>query len=383
MSKNQYVILTGGKNNAGDYLIKYRAKALFKELRPNRDIIDYDAWKPFTKEQLDEVNNSKALILCGGPALQRIMRPNIYPMVDDLSKIKVPIIMMGIGWKSMQGDWEFTHNYKLTNKTRELLETIDNSGYLSSVRDYCTLNTLFAHGSKNILMTGCPALYSLEHIKKPVTRVTYDDIDHVSYSMGVSFVSSPSMESVMKDSIMAVKDYFQGKDFEVVFHHSIDKEKYLQTHNARVDFINKHLEFIKWLDNNNIKYKDISGSEKGLIDHYSNTSFHLGFRVHAHIFMSSISRPSLLINEDGRGKALKDVISGLIFDAYLKMNKYYSVYKRLKLPKDPYKAYTNLTKDIINNIHYELYNNHPRFSLSRNNIDSHYNIMKRFMEQLP
>ena len=38
--KDQYVILTGSKNNAGDYLIKYRAKQLFANLRPDRKIID-------------------------------------------------------------------------------------------------------------------------------------------------------------------------------------------------------------------------------------------------------------------------------------------------------------------------------------------------------
>ena len=43
--KDQYVILTGSKNNAGDYLIKYRAKKLFAELRPDRSIIDINGWE--------------------------------------------------------------------------------------------------------------------------------------------------------------------------------------------------------------------------------------------------------------------------------------------------------------------------------------------------
>ena len=55
--KNYYVILTGGKNNAGDHLIKYRAKLLFKWLRSDREIIDLDGWKPFSKEELLMINN--------------------------------------------------------------------------------------------------------------------------------------------------------------------------------------------------------------------------------------------------------------------------------------------------------------------------------------
>lgn len=45
--KDYYVILTGSKNNAGDFLIKYRAKKLFAALRSDREIVDLDAWKPF------------------------------------------------------------------------------------------------------------------------------------------------------------------------------------------------------------------------------------------------------------------------------------------------------------------------------------------------
>ena len=50
---DQYVLLTGGKNNAGDFLIKHRAKQLLAALRPDRALIEYDAWKPLTAEQLD------------------------------------------------------------------------------------------------------------------------------------------------------------------------------------------------------------------------------------------------------------------------------------------------------------------------------------------
>jgi hypothetical protein len=59
--KDYYVILTGSKNNAGDFLIKYRAKKLFAALRPDRDIVDLDAWKPFDAATLELV--SKATVL--------------------------------------------------------------------------------------------------------------------------------------------------------------------------------------------------------------------------------------------------------------------------------------------------------------------------------
>lgn len=39
-----YVILTGSKNNAGNFLIKHRAKKLFTALRNDRKLVDLDAW---------------------------------------------------------------------------------------------------------------------------------------------------------------------------------------------------------------------------------------------------------------------------------------------------------------------------------------------------
>ena len=92
--KDQYVILNGSKNNAGDYLIKYRAKQLFSEIRPDRKIIDLNAYEKLSKEKLEVINSSKALILMGGPALVRNMVPKVYPLTGNIDDIKVPIIMM-------------------------------------------------------------------------------------------------------------------------------------------------------------------------------------------------------------------------------------------------------------------------------------------------
>ena len=166
--KHQYVILTGSKNNAGDFLIKYRAKQLFKELRLDREIIDFNGWEEFDKEKLKTINDSHALILLGGPALVKGMRDRIYKMTKNLDDIRVPIIMMGIGWKSINGNWEDTYEYPLDDKDIKLLEVINNSGYISSVRDYHTLNAIKFKGFDNFLMTGCPAYYDLIFINKEV-----------------------------------------------------------------------------------------------------------------------------------------------------------------------------------------------------------------------
>lgn len=381
-----YVLLTGGKNNAGDFLIKHRAKKLFSHLRPDRGIIDFDAWKPLTDEQLEVINKSKALILTGGPALQYDMYPRIYA-IPELDNIKVPITTLGIGWKSMNGEWKDTYQYPLSDSTLKLLKRIQNDGLAASVRDYHTLKVLQNHGFDNFLMTGCPAYYELAYIHKPVDIPK--EINKIAYSLGVAFIDSPKMETSTKNDILKLKDYFKDENFEVVFHHSLDKSKitsvYSQSHKR---YIARHLEFAQWLDTNNIKYVDISGSAENLINYYSQVDLHIGYRVHAHIFMNSISKLSILIAEDGRGKATYNVINGIVikaFDDFVQAFTFFEkVLIKLKL-KNPDRFNHNkyILQEIKETLDYQKNVDYHFLKNSRNIIDQNFTIMQQFLSQLP
>ena len=377
-----YTVLTGSKNNAGDFLIKYRAKQLFKELRPDREIIDFNAWEKFDSEKLDTVNKSKALILLGGPSLQRRMRPDIYKMTENLDDIKVPIVTMGIGWKSLPGDWENTYNYPLSEESIALLDRVNNSGFLSSVRDYHTLNSLRFKGFENVLMTGCPAYYDLNYIGKDLPNPGNNKI---AFSLGVSFIDSQSMEKIMKDNILECKKQFQDKIFEVVFHHSLDKRHFLSTHGSSRKHNESHRAFAKWLDKQSISYVDISGSAENLMNYYENVDLHIGYRVHAHLFMNSISKFSILMSEDGRAKGAKDVIGGIVLDGFTDFKSGFisKVFNRLLKNYDKYIANEYLTKEIISNVNYEKKIDFMRIKNSRNQIDNNFNVMKQFLRQLP
>ena len=380
--KDQYVILTGSKNNAGDYLIKYRAKQLFTNLRPDRKIIDINGWEQLNAEKLVIINQSKALILMGGPALVEKMMPKVYALTDNLEDIKVPIIMMGIGWKSQKGNWEDTYYYSLNEKTLSLLHRIENSGYQSSVRDYHTLNAIRFNGFNNFLMTGCPAYYNKDFINK---QLQLTELNKVAFSLGVSFKESPSMERLMKENILACKAKFSDKEFEVIFHHSLDREKFKSDYKSSPKHVIKHNEFADWLVGQGIGYVDISGSAENLMNYYSTVDLHIGYRVHAHIFMNSISNRSILISEDGRAKGVKGAIGGIVLNGYLDfkdsfiakvLNKAFPFYDR-------FMANSNLTKELLSEIDYEETIDFSRFKSSRNRIDQNYLIMKQFLMQLP
>jgi len=380
---NYYVVLTGSKNNAGDFLIKHRAKKLFEIFRPDREIIDIDAWKKFDQDTLEFVNGAKALILLGGPSLQLNMYPNIYGLVDALEKITVPITTMGVGWKSINGQWEDTYDYPLSGRTVELLKKIDSSGLASSVRDYHTLNMLALKGFNSFLMTGCTAYYDIPFLGTSISLP--EKVSKVSFSLGVSFMESPSMEKEMKLQILQLRDAFKVSFFEVVFHHGLNTTEFLQTHGAKKRHNYRHNVFLNWLKEKGVSFVDISGSAENLINYYNGVDLHIGYRVHAHIFMNSVSKPSVLISEDGRGKAVDKVIGGIVingFNAY-KKNIVSKVLNRLFHFYDRYTANTRVTQEVLCQLGYERKTQSARFLLSRKLIDENFRVMKKYISQLP
>jgi hypothetical protein len=381
MDRDYYVVLTGSKSNAGDFLIKYRGKRLLAALRPDRKLVDFNAWEPLEDERLDVVNRSAALILLGGPALQPDMYPAVYPLAPDLSRIRVPVLTMGIGWRSASGEWSAATGMRLSGATRELLGKTAENGQRISVRDYHTLEVLRSNGFPHALMTGCPALYDLEALAKPMP-VT-GAIRKVGFSLGVGFLWSRSMRTQMEELIVRSRDLFRDARFDVLFHHPLEAW-FLETHNAPRIYYEGHREFRDWLERRGISWIDVSGSAEKLIGHYGGCDFHLGYRVHAHMFMCSIGRPSILLAEDGRGAALREVIGGPIFPAAGQAPRSLLARARKRLGRArPTQALPYVADLVLHQIEYGLAQGYPRLAGVRTNIEAHYPVMRRFLAGLP
>jgi hypothetical protein len=384
-NKPYYVILTGSKNNAGDFLIKFRAKQLFSRIRPDRDLVDINAWEDRTNDHLELFNDASAIILMGGPALKPNMHPDIYKVLGNIDDITTPIVTMAIGWRAFPGDWSQTHNYKFSQASFKLLKRINDSGFISSVRDYHSLNILINQGLSAFRMTGCAALYDFNYLNNK-----YDDkqeINKIGFSLGVSFVNSIHHERNFKKLITELQKKFSDKDFFVAFHHSLDDSAFSQSYKKRSFFLKRHLTFVKWLSDNKIQYRDISGSAENLMKFYNEMDLHIGYRVHAHIYMSSVNKPSVLIAEDGRGKALKQVLNGLILDSETHSMVSAKILNRisntLKSPIKTYNTNNKLTEDVISNLDNEFQSGFSRIKRSRLMIDDNFKQMENFLLQLP
>lgn len=288
--------------------------------------------------------------------------------------------MMGIGWKSINGTWEETKKYALSKMTIKLLERIRDDSLINSVRDYHTKKVINIYGNKNVLMTGCPATYDKNYFDKGILLPSFKKL---SFSLGVSFVTSKQMLIQMKQIILKLNNFCNKNriKFEVVFHHSTKNS----TNESQSELqIKMHSKFLNWIEINKINWVDISGSAENLINYYTGTDIHIGYRVHAHIFMNSISKPSILIAEDGRGKALKDVFGGIVINAFstLKNNFLYKFLRKVDR-NDRYNGCEDIPKDILEVLAYQLDNNLVQITPSRITINNNYTIMKRFLQQLP
>lgn len=306
-----YVLLTGAKNNAGDFLIRERAIQLLERYRPDRELVNLDGWRPLTDEQLEVVNGAKAVLLTGGPSIRPNMRPDIYALRPRLSDITAPITTLGVGWRGATGDWSLTRRTSFSPPSRELLDRIARDGLRSSVRDYHTLNVLRHAGLHDIVMTGCPALYA------PGVNGGFAapaKVDKVSVSIGVRMAQSPAMWRQTLALLRGARQAFPTAKVVAVFHHSLD-EGFAKAYGRVNPLFTAQRRLVQWLNEEGLEHADVSGSAEAMKEHYEASDLHIGYRVHAHILMTSLMRPSLLLAEDSRGSALRDVLGGHVVEA--------------------------------------------------------------------
>jgi len=311
--KSSIVALVGSKNNAGDYLIKYRAKKLFDKYRPDINVIEKSAWEELSESDLQDVNSSSALLLLGGPAVQPNIYPQVYKLTKDLNDIKVPIVTMGVGLKSGNLEWGSSRTFQFSKESKALLDRVMESGVTSSVRDYYALNALARNGYDNFIVTGCPAYFTDTKVGEYPKDV--GDIKKISLSLGVGFLRSKKLLNQMKRLVLSVRNKFEGAELTAVFHHSLSSE-FLKTHNATDSFLRAHKEFARWLESESISYVDVSRSAEKMIEHYEGSDLHVGYRVHAHILMTSMAKPTFLISEDSRGMGVASVLLGNVVPAF-------------------------------------------------------------------
>ena len=298
----KFGLLSGAYINAGDFLIVERTKALLLKIFPDCEIVEYLRNKALDN-QVEEINKLDALIVAGGPAYMTYIYPNIIPLVDDLSKITTKIIPIGVGWYGENTKSDYVYNYyKFTDKTLKFLKRMETDAGFLSCRDYFSCRILNNNGLFNFKLTGCPAWYNLKKIDIVTPKkLKIKDINKI-------YISDPANIKNLKQIpklIEYLKAKFNNAQIIFVFH-------------RRSEGNGAEKEYMKceeYLANNDIEYIDISSSSKGF-ECYNDADLHIGYRVHAHIYNLSERNLSILIEEDGRGAGVNEVLGMAHIYAY-------------------------------------------------------------------
>ncbi len=282
-------LLSGADKNAGDFLIVHRAKALMQSCHPGCEIVEFRRNESL-EPHLDDLNACDIAVFAGGPGYVRDSYPGRFPLVTDLSRIHPPLFALGMGGYSPM---PAVSSYQCTEKSRELLNRIRDDGFAFGCRDVLGEQILHNWGYENTVLTGCPAWYDIALAETD----TFAEGQPTSSIERIA-ISDPSSVYNMHYAPLLVgflHDRFPYACITFVFHRGWTADEFTNPSQAK-----RAEELRLWLSEHDIECLDISYGHEGF-KIYNECDLQIGFRVHAHLYTLSQRRPSILIEEDGRG----------------------------------------------------------------------------------
>ena len=279
-----YILLSGAIKNIGDYLIFDSARKLIKT-HVSDNIIELNRWENHS-DKIDLLNNSKAIIICGGPGFGESMYPKIYPIIDDLQKLKVPVTTLGVGWSGKPA--LNPEKFAFSENSKRLLDYITESFGQISCRDVLTDGVLKQNGYNNSIMTGCPVWY-----REIASLQTKKDTE-----IKKIVFTTPASRKLTKQTnriIQILRKKYKNAEIIVSFHRGILPDKYTGIRDSLA-----YLSMSGYATMKGCSVKDVS-YDLDKLEFYKSADLHVGYRVHAHLFFLANGLPSILFSEDGRG----------------------------------------------------------------------------------
>lgn len=372
MNKEYYIVLHGAKKNVGDFLIRDRAKKLLSFIREDRNLIEYPSWKSLDNN-LEEVNNSKAIIIMGGPGISSNVYPNVFPLATNLDDIKVPIILLGTG--SYVYPLSYIYKYKLSDDSKKFI----NKCKFVSVRDNTTKNILLSNGIKNVVMTGCPAWYDINELDKDLNIPR--SLNNIVLSTPQKKVFFPQFIELVKK----IKNNFPNSNLIITFNRGYKEDKYTNSRESR--YMTYYFDILNKMD---LKIVDLSSDLDKFLSHLE-YDIHIGYRLHTHINFISNKKPSYLLSEDSRSYGHCKTLSLPIFRASkdsliesLLPQLDEGLLKRVIMYFLPFvKLNDNVIDDLIKHLNYDISTNFSSFYGLDKKLNENYKQMVSFIKDLP
>lgn len=292
------VTLTGAFKNAGDYLIGYRARALLRN-HVDPEVVDINR-KLLDDSAYETMNRARAVLLTGGPAYQASIYPSVYNL--DLDRIKVPVLAYGLGWKGKLG--QAPADFSFQPEAADFVRRIHaDPTRFSSARDHLTLEVLENHGVQNVAMTGCPAWY--DESKLAQDFVYRPNVKRVVFSMPA--VIQPSVPALLRKLAKTFPRAQKVLAFNAGYRSTRSKDA------AAITRWNYLMVAQGWL--HGFRPASLEADFVGFEKLMTNADFHMGFRVHSHIFSLSQRVGTILIAEDSRGVGQQQAMGSPVLTA--------------------------------------------------------------------
>ncbi len=313
-----YTLLTTcppyGSQNVGDQLIERRTQDLI--IRGKGPCEFLTLFREVSLEPyLEQINRSRAVLLPAFPIRDCPMYPGVYRLVEDLSRIRVPMIPIGANWNRYPGDAVSRRDTRYSEATAAFLRHIARGVEQLSCREYFTGDILTRHGIDNPLMTGDPAWFLLPSFGQPMRRPSR--IDRLVFSPPLSFYYQTQAGQILSMLARRFPDAERYCAFHLFDADTAPKNDARRENSAAMtDVVTRKNRVIRQqAAAAGFRVLEMAGDVSNL-DFYETCDLHVGYECHAHLNFFSRRIPSVLIAEDARGVGFNDTLGVGGFDGF-------------------------------------------------------------------
>jgi hypothetical protein len=288
-----YALSTRVIRNVGDDLIHVRGRRIIEHVAPHAELVVVKGSEPLASSlSAAQIATLQAIVVPGGPGARRKL-DEIYPFLQEAEQRNIPVHFMGVGARFFPG-WP--------GMTRELIDPVSAARLRHvgrvvpiGVRDHITQHVLKDVGVP-AQVNGCPAWYSIPHLNQRPALPR--ELSRVAISTPNELRFFPQCLGLLRTT----RALLPSARVVVASHQGVRSPLAAVTAG--------HEEIVRVAKSLGFEIAEIAADASKLTI-YEDCDAHIGYRVHAHIFFSSLRKPTYLLAEDSRGLGVLQSLGGL------------------------------------------------------------------------
>lgn len=302
LSRDPYQNYVATGLNTGNLYIGYAVKNLFKTINT------FNIWKPLTEREVKEVQDTTDVIVMGA---SNFINPSTDLRIpaENLQKLKLPIIVLGIGAQAPNFSVKKIH---LTKGTEKFLHQISEYSISIGVRGEYTAELLNNMGIKNTEIIGCPSYYINKNKNFKLNKQKVDNNEDLHPALNYTDITQKYDEKIIKYAfknkidIIGQTEYIEeywkrgiavnGNLLKVISKEREKEQQYKKIFGTSIEDIkkyfkehfNQYYDIVQWADS---------------IKKYN---FLFGTRFHGNMIAIQNGIPALLLAHDSRTQELAE-----------------------------------------------------------------------------